>query len=277
MDVKKNKYDIVISFAREQIDIAVGLALAIERKGLKPYFYPYSLEKNIGLNLKHSLSNIYEYEGLIAIAIFSELYFDREYTKVEFEAIQRRLKEQENYLIPVLLKGQYSPNQIDGLTYYTWNNDPKQLADIAYERIQDILGTSTLLSNEEIESMNVVALYQNIERLKRFQKSENATLQYQLGLCYYSLNQSVNDLQLSEQYFRKAIVLQPLFHEAFFGLSKSIVAQKKLHKIRHKELQEAIDFLKKAMQLQSSNKKYREFAIEIEKNYFRKFGMRSPF
>jgi len=277
MELSKYKYDVVISFADEQKDAAISLSLALDKKGLSNYYYPHSQEENIGKVLKENLDSLYADEAMLAIGIMSKEYFQKKFTLIEFHAILKRLKTSPRYFIPIVYENQFIPKQIKGLTYFLWNSNPDQVAIIAYERIQKLIGELVNINSDNVSYMSTKDLLTNLSRIKRFTGFKNAKLHYALGLIYYYLNQSDTDLKLSVEHFEIAVSIKPSFHQALFGLSRSIISYKKLHKIRFGEIKEPIDYLIKAMKIHPLDKDYKEFARELNRKYFQKYGLKSPF
>ncbi|MXV14807.1 toll/interleukin-1 receptor domain-containing protein [Hufsiella ginkgonis] len=127
-------YDIAISFAEEDRNAAVALALALEAKGLNPYYYAENLQETAGHSLDKRLCELYFHEARFAAVLLSPTYFKKRYTQIELGAMIKRISEnpEEVYLIPICLTHTdlSSYPQLRELGFIDWNNDPKRIAKI---------------------------------------------------------------------------------------------------------------------------------------------------
>jgi len=132
------QYDVAISFAEEDKDIALCLRLALKQVGYKSiYYYPDHRKDGPGQNLKEKLYNIYNQESRYVIALFSKHYFDsnKEYTLVELEAILEKMKHNPGYVyvIPVKLDQSIPLSGyplLRELEYVQWNHNPEEIVAI---------------------------------------------------------------------------------------------------------------------------------------------------
>lgn len=135
------KYDVAISFAEEDRNVALALMLALEISGMKKiYFYPEKRTATWGKGLESSLAQIYETEARYTIILLSDHYFDemRVYTKIEFNAIEKRSNAQPGivYMLPVKLDNsrRYEAYRLlAGKAYLEWNYNPKEIAQVVKE------------------------------------------------------------------------------------------------------------------------------------------------
>ncbi len=127
------KYDIAISFAEEDRNAALALALALEMQSFEHiYYYPDNREATAGLPLDRTLSAIYSEQARYAIVLLSGSYALKTYTRIELAAILKRMQSAKDrvYLIPVLLDGagtQAFP-ELANLGYIPWDYNPKDVA-----------------------------------------------------------------------------------------------------------------------------------------------------
>lgn len=163
-DLKKYKYDVAISFAEEDKNAALAMAQALEKIGLKSYYYPDDRDVSYGTNLEDQLVRIYSTEAKYAIVLFSEEYFrsDKIYTKIELSAIQKRMDEEADvvYMLPVRLKNDFSLAQypsLDKLIYFKWDYAP----DVIAKEISKLLGKELLNAEENAGAGNIIYNYGN--------------------------------------------------------------------------------------------------------------------
>lgn len=133
------KYDVVISFAEEDRNAALALALAFEIRGLRPYYYPDNKAETLG-NLKENLNRIYFKEARYAVALISNHYLNRnkKHVQVEMNAILTRMKEEKDiiYLIPVRLTKDLTLTRrplFKGELILEWEYKPKEIVDVIHQ------------------------------------------------------------------------------------------------------------------------------------------------
>src|ERR1700760_1841223 len=100
-------YDVALSFAEEDRNIALALALALELRGQKKvYYYPLHYEATWGTELEARLREIYTREARYAVVLLSDDYFRKRFTAIEHAAIRDRAAAEAGtvYLLPVLLQ-----------------------------------------------------------------------------------------------------------------------------------------------------------------------------
>ncbi|HAD98521.1 MAG TPA: hypothetical protein DCG19_14015 [Cryomorphaceae bacterium] len=135
-DKKKYKYDIAISFAEEEHDIAKMLDFVFRSRRfrkIKAFYYPRFKSRLMGEDLHEILPKIYESEARYALIILSGKYLTKEYCQIELEAIRKRRHIQEDRYAFVVKKDLTKLTDIgfpEGFVYYQWNHDPEQLTEI---------------------------------------------------------------------------------------------------------------------------------------------------
>ncbi|RXK60035.1 TIR domain-containing protein [Lacibacter luteus] len=139
------KYEVAISFAEEDRNIALALKLALGIAGFTSvYYYPTYQGKNWGTELAEQLTRTFYEEARYAIVLLSAHYFavEKKYTKVEFKAIKRRIRSDPKnvYLLPIKLSADFSLKNYPGLSnlnYELWNYDPEKVAQYLKEQFGD--------------------------------------------------------------------------------------------------------------------------------------------
>ncbi|PTX61097.1 TIR domain-containing protein [Kordia periserrulae] len=141
---KNYKYDIAISFADEDRNIALSICLALKLVApeLISYYYPERQDKMIGKKLKEELKEIYRHDSRCVIIIVSQHYINqnKKFVQAEIEAFMPRyLMEKETFLIPVVIDDTSVTkvgDELDGITWFSWDYNAEHLAD----QIKRILG-----------------------------------------------------------------------------------------------------------------------------------------
>lgn len=133
---RKYKYDIAISFAEEDRNIALAVRSAFkleELKKIRVYYYADKPEETWGYKLKERLPKIYRDEARYSLLILSEKYPHKKYCRIELEAIRERIKREEDRYLFILTTDDTDPSRIDLADDYAfreWNYDPEQLTEI---------------------------------------------------------------------------------------------------------------------------------------------------
>lgn len=153
------KYDIAISFAEEDRNAALALALAFEMEGLtQVYYYPLNYRDTWGEDLKKKLDKIYSTEARYAVVLLSEWYLAKPLASLEMDAINKRIKSMKDtaYMLPVVLNT-FPLDEHPEFTkfgYIEWNYRPKEIAAI----LRTALGKTI----EQIKSDKVNIFYDYI-------------------------------------------------------------------------------------------------------------------
>ncbi|HAD97691.1 MAG TPA: hypothetical protein DCG19_09820, partial [Cryomorphaceae bacterium] len=135
---QKYKYDIAISFAEEDRDIAIAVRTAFKLEKLKElhfYYYPDQPHEVAGYkSLNQRLHAIYNNESQYAIIILTKTYSKNDgYRQIELKAIKKRLATEEGRYLFVLAKAGTSPKDIglaDDFPVIWWDHNPEFLANI---------------------------------------------------------------------------------------------------------------------------------------------------
>lgn len=159
--MKKNKYDIAISFANEDLNIALCmyLALKLKRKKGSVFYYKETFD-NIGKSLKAELPKIYGKDAQFIVALISRNYLNKEkvYATIESNVIIQRWKDnpEKSFFIPLIIDD--TPvSDIDSIfpsdiAYVRWNSNPELIA----EKIWDMIEEEKEKRNDQIQSSKVV-------------------------------------------------------------------------------------------------------------------------
>lgn len=164
-DSTDRPYKIAISFAEEDRVIASGIATALALYGVSYYYYPERQAEMNGKDLNESLAEVYEHKSDFALAIVSDHYVRKDFTTLEFKAIQRRLKHSKDYLILVKV-GDVVLNKLPGLNenvaYFPWRNEFRPLVEGVIKERLKLEPPVELKSNlKSLEIKNIGTIYAN--------------------------------------------------------------------------------------------------------------------
>ncbi len=142
-------YEIAISFAEEDRNIAVALACGFKLKDIKAYYYPDHKAATLGSNLASELQRIYHEKAQYAVIVLSKNYPNKTYCKIEAEAILHRLQGQDKRYVVVVKTDDTLPIDIGlpkGLCYEKWDYNPEEIAEALF----DILGKEEKLPEKPL-------------------------------------------------------------------------------------------------------------------------------
>lgn len=171
----KYKYHVAISFAEEDRNAALALALALELKGVKNiYYYPDKQVGNAGKKLEKELMKVYSEETRYTVVLLSKKYFKKPTARFELKLIYARMSRESEFVtvIPVKLQEGLSLEEhklLKKLQWLTWDFNPKKIA----EDLLIKLGTHIIPIKKEIEK----ATKGKKISIRQKNKSENAHIQ----------------------------------------------------------------------------------------------------
>jgi len=126
-------YEVAISFAEEDRNAALALAVALKLAGIQNvYYYLHEYQATWGQELEARLAKIFAEEARYAVVLFSKSYFQKKFAMVELKSIQVRMEREKNivYMLPVLLED--CPLEkaagIFSFGYLRWNYNPDEIA-----------------------------------------------------------------------------------------------------------------------------------------------------
>ena len=121
---KHYPYDIAISYAGENRDIAVAIAESLRSQGVS-VFYDRSEKATLwGRNLYNYLSDLYQNQAHYCLMLLSQHYAQKVWTNHEREAAQNRaVRENEEYILPIRLDETDIPGHLKTLVYLDWREE----------------------------------------------------------------------------------------------------------------------------------------------------------
>ncbi|MDN7803079.1 toll/interleukin-1 receptor domain-containing protein [Burkholderia gladioli] len=106
------KYDIAISFAGEDREVAERLALLISTQGLNVFYDMYEQADLWGKDLYTHLSKVYKDDAKYCLLLISKAYATKQWTTHERKSAQARaFSENEEYILPLRL----DDSEVDGI------------------------------------------------------------------------------------------------------------------------------------------------------------------
>lgn len=120
-------YDVAISFAGEEREIAKSIALGLRDKNFSVFFDEFESSMMWGSDLGQLLDVIYRKKSHFCMVLISRSYQQKIWTKHEFRsALSRRITENPNYILPIRIDN----TELDGLQPTTGYVRYKELIDI---------------------------------------------------------------------------------------------------------------------------------------------------
>ncbi|GGD05282.1 toll/interleukin-1 receptor domain-containing protein [Hyunsoonleella pacifica] len=135
---RQYKYDIAISFAEEDYQIAKNIALALRKINLEPYYYKDDRGRNWGTNLLDTITKVYKYESRFALILVSKNYLEKKWTTLEREIIQSVHRDSADYLLPLKLDDTQLPDMPPHIIHEEYSNNPDEIAVLCHKKIQSL-------------------------------------------------------------------------------------------------------------------------------------------
>lgn len=121
--VSEYQYDIALSFAGEDRQIAELLANELHEKGIRVFYDDFEESKLWGKNLYEHLSHIYSESARYCIMLLSSNYASKSWTNHERQSAQARaFREQQEYILPIKLDDTKIPGIIETVGYISFND-----------------------------------------------------------------------------------------------------------------------------------------------------------
>ncbi len=132
---KKYDFDVALSFAGEDRELADALAEILRQRGLKVFYDKYEKSTLWGKNLYTYLSDVYQEKARYCVMFLSQHYAAKLWTNYEREAAQARaFRENEEYILPVRLDDTKIPGISSTIAYLSW---PPETAETISDAIME--------------------------------------------------------------------------------------------------------------------------------------------
>lgn len=152
------KFDIALSYASEQGELAATMARMLQRSGYAVFFAPDELHNLLGNSLGITLANIYEHESRYCVILVSEDYVRKQPTRWEFKAALSRHARQhdEGYILPFRV----DDTQLTGLPTDTVYGDlrkitPEEACSAIARRLDPSATPASQLEGFEVRQIHV--------------------------------------------------------------------------------------------------------------------------
>ncbi len=146
------EYDIVISFAGENRDIAETLARLLKQENISVFYDEFELAKLWGKDLYEYLADVYSNKAQYCLMIISEHYSKKAWTNHERQNAQARaFKENREYILPLRVDDTEIPGLPATIGYLNYGDfTPEKIVEIINQKLgkQDPLENNVELSKE---------------------------------------------------------------------------------------------------------------------------------
>lgn len=131
------KYDVVISFAGEDRDVAKTLATALTLRGLTVFYDEYASAELWGKDLYSHLTTVYRDESKYCLMVISERYSEKQWTNHERRAAQARaISENREYILPLRLDDASVEGVLDTTRYVDYRTTPaEQVVEMLVQKV----------------------------------------------------------------------------------------------------------------------------------------------
>src|ERR1700730_6197444 len=129
----QKQYEVVISCAGQDGDLAENLAKALEDRSITTFYHRENITRAelLGKSLPSELEEIYENRGQHCIVILSDAYLKSTWTEIEFAAASRRASRQSEYLLALRLGDAHVPYLLREISFLDWANETvESIADL---------------------------------------------------------------------------------------------------------------------------------------------------
>ncbi len=130
-------YDIAISFAGEDREIAKKISDLIKQKNYKVFYDEYEKSNLWGKDLYSYLSEVYSKKAKFCLMIISANYANKTWTNLERKAAQAKaFKENREYILPLRLDDTSIPGLLDTTGYIDYNNSSiEEIVDLLINKL----------------------------------------------------------------------------------------------------------------------------------------------
>ncbi|MBU0458368.1 TIR domain-containing protein [Patescibacteria group bacterium] len=136
---RAHEYDLVVSYASEDIKLAEEIATAVQANGFNVFYDQFQdIKVRLwGTNLYDFFADIYSKHGRYCLVLISEPYAKKAWTNHERQNAQARaLKNGGEYILPVRLDDTELPGMPDTVGYIDLRSTSvKELVDIIYQKL----------------------------------------------------------------------------------------------------------------------------------------------
>jgi len=137
-DFKENQYDIVISFAGENRNIADELAKKLKERNITVFYDSYEEANLWGKDIYEYLSYIYGESAKFCIMIISEHYKEKLWTNHERKSAQARaFREKSEYILPIKVDDTIIPGLNETVGYIKFENNIDKIVELTIKKLNE--------------------------------------------------------------------------------------------------------------------------------------------
>ncbi|HEV7509469.1 MAG TPA: TIR domain-containing protein [Thermoanaerobaculia bacterium] len=156
------KYDVALSYAREDGEYVDAVAHALRNRGLKVFYDRFEEADIIGRNLIDHLANVYRSNARLCVVFISEAYARKPFPRLERQSAQvTAIETDAPYIIPVRLDGTPLPGLLANLAY-TRNKTPEALAELVASKLLRGEAVGVLSKGVSIDREACVVRYRSL-------------------------------------------------------------------------------------------------------------------
>jgi len=183
MEPKKYKYEVALSFATEDINIAETIFNELKRLDISGYLF--TEEQNGGMDIKKKTWEVYGQQSMYALMIISKDYVGKKWSGEEREIMQTvRRPDGTPYIIPLRLDLTPVEGLSNNISYWKWEGNASAIAISLYQLIR---GPKASLSDHVQEKNDPVEEKEGNQKL-----SESIIIQNTTGPAIGSVGRDVN-------------------------------------------------------------------------------------
>jgi ribosomal protein L30E len=195
----KYEYDVCISFAGEQRDIAHKIAKRLKWNNtmIKVFYDDFEKIKILGNDLYTYLFDVYSKKSRMCIILFSEEYLNKNWTRHELKAAQEKLlNEKKSCIIPIKIGAKFElPIGFKNISYFNYNED--ELGEVCKEvksRILDEKLNNYIAEDDLVQWMNEhflfdISIYDILSKTQG--NSEEKIIQTILSFIFIFLDENI--------------------------------------------------------------------------------------
>jgi hypothetical protein len=135
MMISRFKYDVAISVAEENKDIAEQIAAALKKENVRYYYYEERAVRSWGEYIIHLTADSFGRRARYVLMITSEIFVQKYWSNIELQvALANRVRRK-----PHILQLRLDDTSVDGISrhvvYRDWKDNPEEVARIIKEKI----------------------------------------------------------------------------------------------------------------------------------------------
>lgn len=187
-------YDVVISFAGEDREVAESIASNLVTKGINVFYDEYEQANLWGKDLYVHLTKIYRDKSKFCLMILSENYAKKQWTNHERKAAQARaFQENREYILPLRL----DDSEIEGILGTTGYINFRQ---VSLERVIDLISEKVIQYNREngiaYEIVRAETVFKKVLDFKGKQPFRDSDMKTECPACNTAQNLSESTISL---------------------------------------------------------------------------------